>query len=75
VSDLLKMVGAEPDRSKETEVFIYVFGVVRYHDGFTEGRTTKFCHRYNWKMRSQFPGNYGMKHDLARLHTYGNQSD
>jgi hypothetical protein len=29
------------------KTFLYVWGYVRYHDGFQPGRITQFCHRYN----------------------------
>jgi len=37
-SDILKL-------PKET-LFFYVFDAVYYHDGFVDGRQTRFCHRY-----------------------------
>jgi hypothetical protein len=51
--------------------YLYVWGVVRYHDGFTPGRETKFCHRYNWQIRSaenKISAKYG------RYHEYGNDA-
>jgi len=76
LSDLLTMASAGNGRMNETPIFIYVYGVVRYHDGFADGRLTRFCHRYNYKVRPQVPGTagYSMSRDLARQHTYGNES-
>jgi hypothetical protein len=75
--DMLTMAGAGGSRMDENPVFIYVYGVVRYHDGFTDGRFTRFCHRYNYKVRPQVSGSgqYIMSRDKARLHSYGNESN
>lgn len=77
VSELLDAAGAgsQGGRMAETPIFIYVFGIIKYHDGFTEERTTRFCHRYNWKVRPQEAGKYGMSKELARQHSRGNESD
>ncbi len=76
LSDLLSMAEASSNRTNEKPVFIYVFGIVKYHDGFTDGRLTRFCHRYNYKVRPQVAGaaQYSMSRDMARQHTYGNES-
>jgi hypothetical protein len=76
VSDLLGMAGAGLNRMDEKPVFIYVFGIIEYHDGFTDGRITRFCHRYNYKIRPQIvgPAQYSMSRELARQHTHGNES-
>jgi hypothetical protein len=50
---------------------LYVWGVVYYFDGFTDGRFTKFCHRYGAHMAtiSNIPA------ESARHHQYGNETD
>lgn len=30
--------------------FLYIWGYVRYHDGFEDDRITQFCHRYNLEL-------------------------
>jgi hypothetical protein len=40
--DILKL-------SKE-KLFFYVSGAVYYHDGFVDGRQTRFCHRSRWEI-------------------------
>jgi hypothetical protein len=66
-------------RGQENPVFIYVWGIVRYHDGFVEGRETRFCHRYNWINRGRVPGggypssgNFHIASAFARVHEHGN---
>jgi hypothetical protein len=72
LQDLLAACGSEiqPSRPNQATVFIYVWGAVSYYDGFVEGRTTRFCHRYNWMMRDR----YDVDTSHARLHEYGNDS-
>lgn len=60
----------------EITQYIYVWGVVRYLDGFRRQRKTLFCHRYNWKMRGEGGArNYEIGADYARYHTSGNDAD
>ena len=40
-------------RHKSNEHFLYFWGIVQYNDGFADGRTTKFCHRYNLNSLAQ----------------------
>jgi hypothetical protein len=47
--------------------FLYVWGVVRYKDGFGKPRFTKFCHRYNMNAEA----NLSIRRDDARHHEYG----
>jgi hypothetical protein len=71
IDNLNRGVDAAPaDRAKEKPFYLYVWGAVRYHDGFTPNRETKFCHRYNWQIRSGFeiPARYG------RYHEHGNDA-
>jgi len=65
-------------REKEQPTFLYVWGVVKYHDGFKKGRTTRFCHRYNWinRGRKREPGSESESRSIdavwARYHEHGN---
>jgi hypothetical protein len=54
-------------------VYLYVWGIVQYHDGFVGGRFTKFCHRYNFRGRPQ--GKYTFRAKQGRYHQYGNEID
>lgn len=64
------------ERHNENPLFIYVWGVVRYHDGFTADRSTQFCHRYNWINRPEIVTadntQYELDKEFSRLHTDGN---
>jgi hypothetical protein len=55
----------------QAPVYIYVWGIIAYDDGFGASRVTKFCHRYNWMMRDSFKS-IDVRH--ARLHEFGNDS-
>jgi hypothetical protein len=57
---------AEPDRA-----WLYVWGRVSYHDGFTGRRFTDFCHRYNLRGAK----GYGIPEENGRYHEYGNGTD
>jgi hypothetical protein len=75
LQDLLDASNAKVnDRAKENPLYIYVWGMVRYHDGFTAGRTTQFCHRYNWINRPEAinPARCEINKEFARQHTEGN---
>jgi len=64
----------EAARKRPIENWLYVWGEVRYDDGFGADRYTKFCHRYN--MRSARPDSgYWIKPKSARYHIYGNDAD
>jgi hypothetical protein len=52
--------------------FVYVWGEVRYTDGFGKRRWIKFCHRYNL---APFNVSYGVPVDFARYHEHGNHTD
>jgi hypothetical protein len=50
--------------------WIYVWGRIRYHDGFTGKRFIEFCHRYSLAGTSwTIAGKHG------RQHEYGNRTD
>jgi hypothetical protein len=51
--------------------YCYVWGQVRYDDGFGIERTTNFCHRYNCEART-LENTIPRKH--ARYHDYGNDA-
>ena len=63
--------------------YVFVWGVVYYHDGFGTRRFTRFCHRYatasydrsvNWKAKT-FRTRCILDGDKARYHTEGNEAD
>jgi hypothetical protein len=50
--------------------WVYVWGQIRYHDGFTGKRFIDFCHRYSLAGKSwTIAGKHG------RQHEYGNRTD
>jgi hypothetical protein len=75
LQDLAKASGSDrvKGRGEESEIFLYVWGIIRYHDGFRHGRFIKFCHRYNWIMRDQ--GGYRIDKTHARYHEHSNATD
>lgn len=52
--------------------YCYVWGEVRYKDGFRKNRYTKFCHRYPLKLRAT---NRRIDAKYARYHDYGNEAN
>jgi hypothetical protein len=55
--------------------YLYVWGIVRYDDGFVSGRFTKFCHRYNWINRGREVENEKeIAAKYARDHEVGNEA-
>lgn len=73
VQILNKASGASSGKLKdqEEEVFLYVWGSVRYDNGFRRMRTTRFCHRYNWKSSV----GYAITKEHARFHEHFNDAD
>ncbi len=59
----------------EKPIYLYVWGVVRYDDGFKRMRMTKFCHRYIWVNRDQYSRSYEIDASDARYHEYANGAD
>lgn len=56
--------------------YVYVWGIVRYDDGFGEQRFTKFCHRYNTRARQPYPGErVHIPSSSGRHHGWGNSTD
>ncbi len=72
-----KWIGVREIRAlAKDDLFFYVWGVVYYHDGFVDGRHTRFCHRYNWKSFGETPrGGFTADTTEARYHEYGNGTD
>lgn len=57
---------------------LYVWGEVRYRDGFGDRRFTKFCHRYGGSGAILYGGNNNRASLTAegmRFHRYGNNAD
>ena len=65
----------------EREVFLYVWGSIRYDNGFRRVCTTRFCHRYNWATRNSDElitpklARYSIAAEFARYHQHGNDAD
>lgn len=61
--------------------FFYVWGEVRYVDGFGERRSTKFCHRYDNRGVEKVPvgrwyaGHAMITAESMRYHQFGNDAD
>jgi hypothetical protein len=55
--------------------FIFVWGCVRYLDGFGNRRFAKFCHRYPRIMLHRLNGAYGIDSGDGRYHVTGNSTD
>lgn len=54
--------------------WFYIWGEVRYEDGFGKSRFTKFCHRYNFAGVG-ISGGDTVSERYARYHIYGNDAD
>jgi len=70
--------GSEPfERPNSDAGFIYVWGEIRYRDGFNANRFTRFCHRYNCKTFQLLPERTrrGILAEYGRYHEYGNSTD
>jgi hypothetical protein len=59
-------VNSEPDKA-----WLFVFGKIAYHDGFSDGRWITFCHRYNLRGAT----GYTIPEDTGRYHENGNRTD
>ena len=64
--------------------WLYIWGEIRYHDGFGNQRFTKFCHRYSDASRSHgdqpagggyIAGTPLLRADGARSHQFGNDAN
>ncbi len=56
-----------------SEWFIYVWGIVRYTDGFGEDCFTKFCHRY--PVTPKTIERHVVSSEYARFHEHGNDAE
>ena len=76
LQDLISASGKGEDDPlrRENPLWLYVWGVVYYSDGWRI-RSTKFCHRYNWAVRDRTAGKYNIAKEYARHHEYGNDAD
>lgn len=78
IQDLLAAAGSG---EQAREIFIYVWGIVCYQDGFGNNRKTEFCHRYNWVNRGRGVSQqrvgwlYEVTPEYARHHEHGNDAD
>jgi hypothetical protein len=54
--------------------FIYVWGQVRFDDGFGQQRFTNFCHRYNRRVLRKLERGYGIPEEDGRFHEFGNDA-
>jgi hypothetical protein len=68
----LSGAGAGVDRELEKSAYLYVWGAVRYDDGFKKMRTTRFCHRYSWNARKQYDNRCVIDAVDACYHEYAN---
>jgi hypothetical protein len=55
----------------DQQAWLYIWGRVRYKDGFGKRRFVDFCHRYN----VQAVGDGGVKAKYGRQHEHGNGTD
>jgi hypothetical protein len=56
----------------ETEKFCFIWGTIRYTDGFGKERFTDFCHRYNCEAITAAKE---IPESTARYHEHGNNAD
>lgn len=59
----------------EPPQYAYVWGEIRYDDGFGVGRFTKFCHRYNRVNFRKGDRGHGVPAEDGRYHEFGNDAD
>ena len=58
---------------RNKQLYLYVWGIVRYHDGFSAWRFTRYCHRYNFSGLDN--GTYSFTPERYRYHHHGNEID
>lgn len=58
--------------SKPDQSWLYVWGRVRYKDGFGRNRFTDFCYRYSLRTG---PNNWSIDQKHGRQHEHGNRTD
>lgn len=61
-------------------LYLYVWGKVRYFDGFKPGRSTRFCHRYDRRgiridEKGLYKGHRMLGQSSMRYHQFGNDAD
>ena len=61
-------------------IYLYVWGEVRYSDGFDNPRFTRFCHRYDHRgirkiTKGLYTGHAMISADSMRYHQFGNDAD
>jgi hypothetical protein len=66
-------LGRRAAKNAGKQLYLYVWGIVQYHDGFTGGRWTRYCHRYNFSALDE--GEYDIPQKNYRYHHKGNQID
>jgi hypothetical protein len=72
--------GFEYDHVRSGSAYLYVWGIVRYLDGFGQERFTRFCHRYTGTGYFHFregihAGKEALLAESGRYHEYGNDAD
>jgi hypothetical protein len=63
---------------KRGDSFVYVWGTIRYDDGFGGRRFTNFCHRYNFRGYLADPRTMdeaALSAESGRYHEWGNDAD
>jgi hypothetical protein len=57
--------------------FVYVWGELRYRDGFGRPCFTRFCHRYNRSTLIKLPNrqHHGVEAKYGRFHEHGNDAE
>jgi len=68
-----KMPNSALEHCRDAEWFIYVWGIVRYTDGFGEDCFTKFCHRY--PVMPETIERRVIAREYARFHEHGNDAE
>lgn len=61
----------------DANIFLYVWGRVEYHDGFTKGRITNFCIRYpmdSFRSDGERKGECVLSAESGRHHTHHNDA-
>jgi hypothetical protein len=68
-----KIPNSDLDQCRGPEWFIYVWGIVRYTDGFGEDCFTKFCHRC--PVTPETIERHIIPSEYARFHEHGNDAE
>ena len=70
-----KLTATQENAVKDNRGYIYVWGVVRYDDGFGFTRHTYFCHSYDHRSVRSVPHGDILNGEEARHHEYGNDAN